>query len=142
MDTSKNGDCQQQRNKVGFGKQGETIAAEHLVASGWQIVERNWRNGRRAELDIIARDPQDVLVFIEVKTRRSEEEDFSRLGFEAITDLKVHRIVSSAAAYLLAAGLHEPPCRFDVIVLHYKGFHSNTPNLTHVQNAFHRLSWT
>ncbi|MFA6688562.1 MAG: YraN family protein [Sphaerochaetaceae bacterium] len=49
------------------GKAGEDAAVKYLVEHGWRIVSRNWRN-RRGELDIIALDPVDTLVAIEVKS--------------------------------------------------------------------------
>jgi putative endonuclease len=131
----------EKKNKVTFGRQGENIAARHLQGEGWTIVDQNWRNGRRAELDIIALDPDNVLVFIEVKTRRIEENDEGRVGFESVHGLKVSRIINSAAAYILERRLHEPNCRFDVIVLLYRGATGIVPEITHVKNAFHGLAW-
>jgi putative endonuclease len=50
-----------------LGERGERIAAEHLVALGYQLLDRNFRT-RYGELDLVARDGR-VLVFCEVKTR-------------------------------------------------------------------------
>jgi hypothetical protein len=50
------------------GRFGEWLAAEHLVDSGMELVDRNWRCPL-GEIDIIARDGETV-VFCEVKTRR------------------------------------------------------------------------
>ncbi len=52
-----------------LGKWGEDLAAEYLRSKGYVIIERDWRSGRR-DLDIIAADG-DVVVFVEVKTRRN-----------------------------------------------------------------------
>ncbi|MGH2856825.1 MAG: YraN family protein [Solirubrobacteraceae bacterium] len=52
-----------------IGPAGERIAAEHLVALGYEIVERNYRT-RWGELDIVARHGS-ILAFCEVKTRRA-----------------------------------------------------------------------
>lgn len=58
------------------GTWGEDLAARILEANGYRILERNWQvpagyEGQRiaGELDIVAVDPEDELVFIEVKTR-------------------------------------------------------------------------
>ena len=51
------------------GDRGEAAAAEWLRAHGFEICARNWRSGRY-EIDIVARR-QDVLHFVEVKTRRA-----------------------------------------------------------------------
>ena len=52
-----------------LGKRGEQLAVSFLEKKGYQILATNWRH-RRAEIDIIAMD-EDVLVFVEVKTRNN-----------------------------------------------------------------------
>jgi putative endonuclease len=54
------------------GEFGERTAEDHLRRRGYVVVARNWRNprDRREEIDLICRDGA-VLVFVEVKTRRS-----------------------------------------------------------------------
>jgi putative endonuclease len=51
-----------------LGRHGEQLAADHLSARGFRILERNART-RAGEIDIIAFDGH-TLVFAEVKTRR------------------------------------------------------------------------
>lgn len=72
-----------------LGARGEALAARYLEESlGWQVLERNWRDGRRGEIDLVARDG-GTLVAVEVKTR-------SGLGYgaplEAITAMKAARL--------------------------------------------------
>ena len=57
------------------GRWGEELTARILEANGYRILERNWRPPAgleheqiRGELDLIAIDPEDELVFVEVKT--------------------------------------------------------------------------
>jgi len=50
-----------------LGASGEELAARHLEARGFEIVDRNFRT-RHGELDLVARDERRV-VFCEVKTR-------------------------------------------------------------------------
>jgi putative endonuclease len=57
-------------NKKEFGTLGETAACRFIEDSGFIILERNYRNSRYGEIDIIARK-EDLIVFFEVKTRRS-----------------------------------------------------------------------
>jgi putative endonuclease len=57
------------RVKDAVGRFGEQVAAQHLSATGMEVLERTWRC-REGELDIIARDGP-ALVFVEVKTRSS-----------------------------------------------------------------------
>jgi putative endonuclease len=56
------------------GKKGESLAACWLIVQGYQILFKNWREGR-GEIDIIARK-KNVLHFIEVKTSSSREYGF------------------------------------------------------------------
>ncbi|MCL1841983.1 MAG: YraN family protein [Propionibacteriaceae bacterium] len=75
------------------GKRGEDLAARHLRALGWRIVERNWRCSQ-GELDIVALEPRPDgaparVVAVEVKTRSG-----SGYGdpLEAITVAKLRRL--------------------------------------------------
>lgn len=76
-----------------LGRYGEDVAVRHLHDQGLVILERNWRC-RAGEIDIVARHG-DVLVFCEVKTRRSD-----RFGspVEAVTPRKLARMRVLAAA--------------------------------------------
>lgn len=53
-----------------MGAYGEAVAASYLRAQGLKILRRNWRWGRRGELDIVCRDG-DTLVAVEVKSATS-----------------------------------------------------------------------
>lgn len=83
------------RAKDGVGRYGEKVAARHVAARGWQVLDRNWR-GRSGELDLVAVDG-DLLVVVEVKTRRGT-------GFghpaEAVTPRKLARLRTLAGQYL------------------------------------------
>lgn len=94
-----------------LGASGERRAADWLIRQGWRIIARNWRC-RTGELDLIAQDPDGVLVVCEVKTRRG-------LGFgdplEAITYAKVRRLRQLTSEWLLAQGTPWQPVRIDAI---------------------------
>lgn len=113
-----------------LGRRGEDLAVQYLGDQGYTIVGRNWRFGRLGELDIVAVDPSDCLVAVEVKTRRD-----GRLGgpLEAVTPAKVERLGRLAAAWCRA---HEPGVarlRVDVI-----GIEIGDPlpaRVTHVQDV-------
>jgi len=49
------------------GELGEDLACEYLKRQKWRILGRN-QEIPAGEIDIIARDPKGVLVFVEVKT--------------------------------------------------------------------------
>jgi putative endonuclease len=131
-----------------LSQSGEELAAQHLSQKGFRILERNWRYGRFGELDIIAQDPDGTLIFAEVKTRRtlSESADRLQLGFQAVDGLKQHKVLRMAQRYLVSLGTAAPACRFDVIVVHFGYLKWNAPprepDIIHVKDAFHHLSWS
>ena len=111
------------------GKQGEDIAAAFLQKKGWRIAERNWR-GNRGEIDIIAWDPDNILVFVEVKTRANE----SFGGPEgAITARKQKRLAHTAGLYMESIG-YDWEIRFDVMAVIIR--HGRLLDLRHVEDAF------
>ncbi len=114
--------------KQQLGDLGETLAAEHLRRKGYKIIERNYRT-RLGEIDIVAKH-KGVLVFIEVKTRRS-----LRYGHPkgAVTAAKKRQISMVALAYLKKH--HAMPCRarFDVVAVQTP---EDNPKIEVIANAF------
>ena len=93
------------------GSWGEDQATSFLEAHGYTIVGRNVRPNKRDEIDIVARIGE-TLVFVEVKTRQSE--DFGR-PVMAVDKDKRHALNRAAAAFLRAAKHPNLFYRFDVI---------------------------
>lgn len=56
-------------NNLTIGRIGEEIACEYLGRRGYKVLERNFRQPW-GELDIVARDKNKTLVFIEVKAMK------------------------------------------------------------------------
>lgn len=109
------------------GRSGEETAARYLKRIGCRILHRNYRT-RCGELDLVCMDG-DVVVFVEVKSRRSR-----RCGspLEAVDGPKQGRLRNAALLYLQENRLQESFCRFDVI-----GIEPDAENaLIHVKNAF------
>jgi putative endonuclease len=98
-----------------LGDQAEDTALRHLQAAGLRLVQRNYRTPGRGggEIDLILRDRDGTLVFVEVRQRRN-----TRFGGAAgsISATKQGRIVFAARHYLMRQA-HPPPCRFDVVML-------------------------
>ena len=111
------------------GDEGEAIATKHLRALGIEIVETNYHYGKYGEIDIIARDG-DVLVFCEVKLRRSDE--FGDPEF-AITRKKQSQIRKIAEAYVFEKEIENQECRFDVIAIKKFGV---APEINYIPGAF------
>lgn len=112
------------------GLWGEKQAATFLEKKGYRILSRRLRIGLRDELDLVARS-DDVLVFVEVKTRRTEE--FGR-AVSAVDRAKRHALSRAAVRYLKK--LSGPVCfRFDVVeVIGQEG--AEAPVIRHIENAF------
>lgn len=95
-----------------LGKFGEDLACRYLLQSGYKILARNFRC-RLGEIDIIAQK-DDVLSFIEVKTRMSQKYGSPA---EAVTVSKQKRIYRCAEYYMQVKGIIHciPVLSFDVI---------------------------
>ena len=112
-----------------IGKQGEEIACEYLERNGFKIVEKNYHFGH-GEIDIIAYE-NDVLVFVEVKTRKSLLYGTPEL---AVTKAKQKQIKKIAEAYLFLKKINDTYCRMDVIAIVMVS--KNNPLINHIRNAF------
>ncbi|NLB65745.1 MAG: YraN family protein [Lentisphaerae bacterium] len=115
------------------GAWGEDLAARHLRRKGYRILGRNIRFGSRLELDLVARSPApETLVFVEVKTRRSER--FGRPA-AAVDRAKRRTLGRAANRYLLRLKTRPPRIRFDVIeIVGAPG--DPSPEIRHIENAF------
>src|SRR3954468_15920101 len=78
------------------GALGEKLAARFLHRRGYKILYRNFRGRRGGEIDIVCRERQ-TLVFVEVKTRGTEE--FGR-PFETLRADQRERISRGGLAWL------------------------------------------
>ena len=100
------------------GDAAEDAALAHLRAQGLSLVERNYRvargpTGRGGEIDLVMRERDGTLVFVEVRARRD-----ARFGGAAasVGALKRARLLYAARHYLLRYA-SPPPCRFDVVAV-------------------------
>ncbi len=113
------------------GKRGEEEAYFFLRRRGYVMVARNFRSPHyRGEIDLIGWD-EDVLCFIEVKTRSTRDVKPA----QAAVDRDKQRAVAAVARnYLRHMAL---PCqwRFDVISVYYESRFSR-PQFELFQNAF------
>lgn len=109
------------------GKWGEDLAVAYLEKKGYTIVERDWKSGRR-DIDIIALD-DDVVVFVEVKTRRNrlygEPED-------AIDYYKLQNLQQAISHYVKFRNIRQD-IRFDIISV--VGTIGSEPDIQHIQDV-------
>lgn len=92
-----------------FGNWGESLAADWLIANGFDILHRNWRMGK-LEIDLIAVKGK-YLHIIEVKTRHGHTYGWPE---ESVT-VKKFRHLQTAAGVFLRAHPHFKWIRYDLL---------------------------
>jgi len=106
------------------GDRAEALALEHLMHHGLALVCRNYRvargpRARGGEIDLILRERDGTLVFVEVRSRASA----SHGGALASVGATKQRALVFAAQHYLARLAHVPPCRFDVVAVDGSDLH-------------------
>ncbi len=120
-----------------LGRRGEQLARKFLKRRGLKILARNYRCPA-GEADIIALDGStrasdgaETLVFVEVKTRRS---DFYTDPHSAVDADKRRRLQKIAKYYLAGHDAEDLNVRFDVVSIVVRT--EQKPEITHIPNAF------
>lgn len=111
------------------GNLAETLALQHLQHAGLRLVQRNYRvargpGARAGEIDLIMREPDGTIVFVEVRSRAAPAggpglaRSVGAFGGAAasVGSVKQRRIVYAAQHWLMRQAA-VPPCRFDVVAL-------------------------
>ena len=111
------------------GETGETAARKHLRKHGMKFLTANFRS-KRGEIDLIFRDA-DCLVFVEVKTRSSE--DWIRPA--AAVDARKRKLLSQTALdYLRLIKNPKVKIRFDIVEVLLEG--GVVREIRHLPNTF------
>jgi len=92
---------------------GEDYAEDFIKTQGYKILERNYRSKSWGEIDIIAMDG-DTLVFIEVKTRLSQEFGYPE---EQVRFYKFRSLKRSANYYKLKHPDSPESLRLDMVAV-------------------------
>ena len=100
------------------GDGGEARALAHLQAHGLTLVQRNYRvaagpHARGGEIDLILRESDGTLVFVEVKARKTAGYG----GAAGSVSAAKQRSLIFAAQCFLRSLVSQPPCRFDVVAI-------------------------
>jgi len=100
------------------GDAAEARALAHLQRQGLTLVERNYRvargpHARGGEIDLVLRERDGTLVFVEVRARRSGAHGGAAASVGAA---KQRALVYAAQHYLMRLPV-APPCRFDVVAI-------------------------
>lgn len=117
------------------GDAAEDVALDHLQRQGLRLVQRNFKTPGRGggEVDLIMRERDGTLVFVEVRQRRS----LAHGGAAAsIVSSKQRRIIF-AARHFLARLASVPPCRFDAVLLQGRLDGPEPPAIEWLRGAFY-----
>lgn len=117
-------------DRAKLGRHGEKLARRFLERVGHRIIAQNYRCPA-GELDLITLDGETV-VFVEVKTRRSEQaEDVER----AVNSAKQRQLARVSRYYLTAVpAARQRPCRFDILAI--VASPDGSTSIRHHPNAF------
>jgi putative endonuclease len=77
------------------GTTGEAMAMQYLAGKGFTMLKQNWRHSHW-EVDIIA-SKEEVLHFIEVKTRRTKKFGHPE---DAVSKKKIQNLINASEEYL------------------------------------------
>jgi putative endonuclease len=113
------------------GRRGEEAAYFHLRKLGYTMVARNFRTPRcRGEIDLIGWE-EDVLCFVEVKTRTTRN---VKPGEAAVDRHKRRQVAAVAREYLRR---FPPSCqwRFDVVSVYYEHSQARQPQIEVFRNS-------
>ena len=114
-------------SKIGIN--GEQIAANFLQNKGYQILERNWRYGKK-EVDIIA-IRGDMAILTEVKTRSSATLAYPE---DAVNNQKQQHLRAAAQGFLEQYREYRH-VRFDIVSILMEAGH--VKQIIHFEEAFH-----
>jgi putative endonuclease len=116
------------RERLELGERGEALAFEKIKRLGYTHIIKNYRC-RLGEVDLVAKDG-DVLVFIEIKTRRGRPLGFAK---EAVNARKQKQLSKVALSYMKANDCCDVSARFDVVAV---SVGSGSPQIEVIKNAF------
>ena len=90
----------------------ERAVGAWLEESGWRLLGRRVRASGGGEVDLVALDPDGVLVGIEVRARHTAR---TGIGTEAIDERRIARTGRTLAAFAVGARLRHRGLRIDLV---------------------------
>ena len=118
------------KNIKELGNWGEKQARQHLMKNNYRLIAENYRT-RWAEIDLIVLK-EDFLVFVEVKTRRSNSFGLPETSIGYTKQKKIRQL---ASYFLIKKDYNQYQVRFDVITILIDK-EKGSMNLNHIKNAF------
>lgn len=118
------------RQRTRVGQRGEDQALDYLQARGYHLVARNWQRPS-GEIDLVMSD-QEMLVFVEVKARRSET---AGRADDAVSPSKAARLLTTAEWFLAEHPEHQHRIwRVDLLAIAIDD-HTGAATIRHYPNA-------
>ena len=116
------------------GDAAEALALAHLQQAGLRLQVANYRTPGRGggEIDLVMRDVDGTLVFVEVRHRATASHGGAGASISAT---KQRRIIFAAKHYLMRLNT-PPPCRFDVVLIEGKLDAVEPPRIEWLRSAF------
>ena len=127
------------RTTKALGDAAEQAALEYLQQRGLRLLRRNFKTPGRGggEVDLIMRDRDGTLVFVEVRQRSSQRQGGAGAS---IGVAKQRRIVLAAHHYLTRLPAL-PPCRFDAVLVQGVIGGEPPPRIEWLRAAFDASGW-
>lgn len=121
-------------NKRIFGDLGEKIAKEYLENNGYKTIDQNYSK-RWGEIDLIAESADRELVFVEIKTRETDNTPSAFLPEDSVNYIKQQKIIKTAQTFLYENKYSDDTFwRIDVIAIEIDK-NSHKAKIRHLKNA-------
>ena len=118
------------KNPELLGRWGEKYTCRYLKREGLLKLTENF-SCKHGEIDLIMVDRDRTIVFVEVKTRASEE--FADLE-SSVSYAKRKRLIKTAQTFISKNNINNRPFRFDLVFILAK--EKGRPEIRHYKNAF------
>ena len=113
-----------------LGRWGQSRSEKFLTRRGCKTIARNW-SCPGGEIDLVMGEPNGGIVFVEVKTRRSE--DFAPAK-AAVNSRKQKKLIRTAKRFLKEFRISDRPLRFDIVTVILGP--AGEPVIEHYPNVF------
>lgn len=117
-----------------LGQIGEKVAANYLLAQGYELLDANifnTRGYRVGEIDLIGKEKNGTIVFFEVKCRKGSRNYV--VPEENITAPKIRKIEKAANFYLRKQNLLDCDWRIDAIAIVFD-FYTRRMDIKHIKH--------
>jgi putative endonuclease len=95
-----------------LGRAAEEAVARWLVACGWRVLAARQRSTGGGEVDIVAIDPEGIMVAVEVRARRSRR---AGSAIASVDRRRVGRLARTLAAVAASSGEPHQGLRIDLV---------------------------